>query len=106
MIRRPPRSTLFPYTTLFRSSALRRYFERSRRVEPGFAQFSREIDSALDRGKTMIGDDENIGGLARVFLRERIEDEREVVIRNAKTRERSFGSGRGIVLRIVRFAQP
>src|SRR3712207_8940195 len=24
MIRRPPRSTLFPYTTLFRSSALRR----------------------------------------------------------------------------------
>src|SRR5258708_9274015 len=28
MIRRPPRSTLFPYTTLFRSSALR--FERWR----------------------------------------------------------------------------
>src|SRR5256885_1307079 len=29
MIRRPPRSTLFPYTTLFRSRA----FERSRSVE-------------------------------------------------------------------------
>src|SRR5258707_7760791 len=26
MIRRPPRSTLFPYTTLFRSSALARVF--------------------------------------------------------------------------------
>src|SRR5438874_5658121 len=26
MIRRPPRSTLFPYTTLFRSNALRDYF--------------------------------------------------------------------------------
>src|SRR3712207_8004630 len=26
MIRRPPRSTLFPYTTLFRSDALRLYF--------------------------------------------------------------------------------
>src|SRR3712207_8290731 len=26
MIRRPPRSTLFPYTTLFRSSLLKSYF--------------------------------------------------------------------------------
>src|SRR5438093_11534731 len=26
MLRRPPRSTLFPYTTLFRSNALRDYF--------------------------------------------------------------------------------
>src|SRR5690349_22462305 len=31
MIRRPPRSTLFPYTTLFRSG-------RRREVRPGFAQ--------------------------------------------------------------------
>src|SRR3712207_7899151 len=29
MIRRPPRSTLFPYTTLFRSDLLRRIPERS-----------------------------------------------------------------------------
>src|SRR2546426_6656026 len=28
MIRRPPRSTLFPYTTLFRSSAMRRNLPR------------------------------------------------------------------------------
>src|SRR2546426_4433918 len=28
MIRRPPRSTLFPYTTLFRSLAIHRPFER------------------------------------------------------------------------------
>src|SRR5258708_13039673 len=28
MIRRPPRSTLFPYTTLFRSLRLRHLFER------------------------------------------------------------------------------
>src|SRR2546427_2597202 len=27
MIRRPPRSTLFPYTTLFRSAAVRRAFQ-------------------------------------------------------------------------------
>src|SRR5256885_11923709 len=30
MIRRPPRSTLFPYTTLFRSLLERRRFERHR----------------------------------------------------------------------------
>src|SRR5256885_8525441 len=28
MIRRPPRSTLFPYTTLFRSAAMRAYGKR------------------------------------------------------------------------------
>src|SRR5947209_15445614 len=32
MIRRPPRSTLFPYTTLFRSHALRAECEASRAV--------------------------------------------------------------------------
>src|SRR5256885_3154123 len=31
MIRRPPRSTLFPYTTLFRSRRLNRFFQRHRR---------------------------------------------------------------------------
>src|SRR3712207_9024597 len=35
MIRRPPRSTLFPYTTLFRSFALRRVVAvRARRADP------------------------------------------------------------------------
>src|SRR5258705_3489424 len=29
MIRRPPRSTLFPYTTLFRSSRVRGFFNQS-----------------------------------------------------------------------------
>src|SRR3712207_7001669 len=33
MIRRPPRSTLFPYTTLFRSKLVRSSFERSERVK-------------------------------------------------------------------------
>src|SRR5260370_15354938 len=46
MIRRPPRSTLFPYTTLFRSEELRprRRFTVARvRLEPG-----RQIDRDLD----------------------------------------------------------
>src|SRR3712207_8527185 len=32
MIRRPPRSTLFPYTTLFRSQVLREFYSASRRL--------------------------------------------------------------------------
>src|SRR5258708_25076866 len=40
MIRRPPRSTLFPYTTLFRSNCLHR--KRRRRSECSGALFSRE----------------------------------------------------------------
>src|SRR2546425_6159467 len=33
MIRRPPRSTLFPYTTLFRSVFCRYFFERMRQIK-------------------------------------------------------------------------
>src|SRR5258708_11589551 len=40
MIRRPPRSTLFPYTTLFRS-ALQRHFER------GFERFRQAYGELL-----------------------------------------------------------
>src|SRR2546421_9318653 len=35
MIRRPPRSTLFPYTTLFRSGAVRGVVIHDEDVEPG-----------------------------------------------------------------------
>src|SRR5258707_7873058 len=48
MIRRPPRSTLFPYTTLFRSRALvhpGRARARGRRP----ARRARELPDALDR---------------------------------------------------------
>src|SRR2546430_7275619 len=34
MIRRPPRSTLFPYTTLFRSVAFAQHVEKARRIVP------------------------------------------------------------------------
>src|SRR2546430_17322227 len=46
MIRRPPRSTLFPYTTLFRSidSASDRAWLRLRR---GFSVFADEIDEEI-----------------------------------------------------------
>src|SRR3989442_440167 len=37
MIRRPPRSTLFPYTTLFRSPALRPWQRLAVKLAAGFA---------------------------------------------------------------------
>src|SRR5256885_4333815 len=41
MIRRPPRSTLFPYTTLFRSAADDDHFAALLRIEPGQMQVGR-----------------------------------------------------------------
>src|SRR3712207_8730241 len=54
MIRRPPRSTLFPYTTLFRSTQLRHEFHphkaiiRQRIVEN---KFTGTIQQAVDRDR-------------------------------------------------------
>src|SRR2546427_11573119 len=62
MIRRPPRSTLFPYTTLFRSDPLRRL------PEPGvlgrrLADHDRRIDGvAAHRDRADPEDREELGG--------------------------------------------
>src|SRR2546428_7075232 len=53
MIRRPPRSTLFPYTTLFRSmkqvaGRLRLDLAQYRELE-AFAQFGSELDQATQK---------------------------------------------------------
>src|SRR5947207_13834042 len=49
MIRRPPRSTLFPYTTLFRSSVLAS--GRSAREPPGEMRRRRAIGSGAFRDR-------------------------------------------------------
>src|SRR3989454_11961452 len=46
MIRRPPRSTLFPYTTLFRSNA--------KLADPRTLKTSREAQEAVRDGKTIV----------------------------------------------------
>src|SRR3712207_9132456 len=56
MIRRPPRSTLFPYTTLFRSGmsispnvgALSRYFNRVR-LDPGLWKAREGVEEKLTK---------------------------------------------------------
>src|SRR5947209_12543020 len=52
MIRRPPRSTLFPYTTLFRSLfasvTLEDFLERRQQLQPGVARLAVE---RVERGR-------------------------------------------------------
>src|SRR2546430_5552198 len=54
MIRRPPRSTLFPYTTLFRSFGARRRRGRGAGGRPGASRRRRGHDAA-DVGTTAAG---------------------------------------------------
>src|SRR5687768_17771463 len=52
MIRRPPRSTLFPYTTLFRSHGFFGLVGREQRdavVEPNLRRARVELDGLLER---------------------------------------------------------
>src|SRR5260221_2106868 len=70
MIRRPPRSTLFPYTTLFRSAVQRagglvqqqdgRVLEHDARNRHALALATRQLDAALahlgERGVKLSGD--------------------------------------------------
>src|SRR3712207_7207123 len=59
MIRRPPRSTLFPYTTLFRSLRNRVVEGREQRVPIGLGEWQSLDDLAIagaDRGTTVEGD--------------------------------------------------
>src|SRR6266536_5748390 len=52
MIRRPPRSTLFPYTTLFRSACRLRHdhavHDRGRRPDPRSEEHTSELQSRVD----------------------------------------------------------
>src|SRR5258705_3196407 len=52
MIRRPPRSTLFPYTTLFRSADVARHPHRRRRAEHA------DVDTRQREGRRISGDGE------------------------------------------------
>src|SRR3712207_8423921 len=48
MIRRPPRSTLFPYTTLFRSPLLWARRDPAGRFQGGAAQLRRDLECVMN----------------------------------------------------------
>src|SRR3712207_7952333 len=68
MIRRPPRSTLFPYTTLFRSLALREQ-GADRIVVTDILDQKLEMASDLGANLVLRGDANDAVEKARTFLR-------------------------------------
>src|SRR5216684_6086752 len=65
MIRRPPRSTLFPYTTLFRSRACARYFASSD------ASYRSSIAPARDRKSTRLNSSHGYSSYAVFCLKKK-----------------------------------
>src|SRR5260370_8770276 len=72
MIRRPPRSTLFPYTTLFRSQSgsrvVQRWFEQVRRLVPASHQrppgfVLRSKDAEVESHRHMVRSEEHTSEL-------------------------------------------
>src|SRR5258706_5379442 len=66
MIRRPPRSTLFPYTTLFRSVKAAEKDHRHHQRGEGLPRDARDVaqrDGFLDREIPSLGDERDIGHL-------------------------------------------
>src|SRR5689334_24797205 len=55
MLRRPPRSTLFPYTTLFRSSGFAHFFEHMMFQGSDHVADEQHIKMVSDAGGTMNG---------------------------------------------------
>src|SRR5687767_15336022 len=72
MLRRPPRSTLFPYTTLFRSKAIRQCAEeRDRRQFTDRGKEHRVEDQRLRHFQLLrpVGEDERAVDVERAVLR-------------------------------------
>src|SRR3989442_10989751 len=69
MIRRPPRSTLFPYTTLFRSHSARG--GRARRRSPVPARAAPRVALGVAAGRRGVGARRRVGALPPVVRRDR-----------------------------------
>jgi hypothetical protein len=66
-------------------------------VEASLVQERDDIDGAPDSGEAVIGNDEDIGGIANFFLFQRTQHHRQVVIDRFDSGER-FGRARRIVM--------
>src|SRR3712207_9509845 len=98
MIRRPPRSTLFPYTTLFRSVDAGHGLAGGVHLR-GDHLLHRDV-AAGDRGLHAEGDDERpVGGVHAAVLEAQVEERVGVVaVRRGLTKSGGGGRGRGGVV--------
>src|SRR5258708_25354320 len=97
MIRRPPRSTLFPYTTLFRSREMSRSMEALHSIAALFAargdaafdsrgKERRNRMQRLDRKSTRLNSSHQIISYAVFCLKKKIYEDNEAIARQAATR--------------------
>src|SRR5947207_11440551 len=70
MIRRPPRSTLFPYTTLFRSLPISRVMRLARQIADGL-QAAHEAGVNLDRKSTRLNSSHTVISYAVFCLKKK-----------------------------------
>src|SRR5256885_3387893 len=72
MIRRPPRSTLFPYTTLFRSHARSSSLVRDARSNPALPHPTRATQDRRDRKSTRLNSSHLVISYAVFCLKKKI----------------------------------
>src|SRR3989441_12808445 len=89
MIRRPPRSTLFPYTTLFRSTAC---LHRHANDQLGPASWDRgDVQGSPDRIQPLLDSDEAEAARAPARLHGEDVEPRAVVADRTRSEERRVG---------------
>src|SRR5258708_39915756 len=86
MIRRPPRSTLFPYTTLFRSAGVLRHHRAGHDAHaPAAPDLAREFAAGVSRAD--LGERHRLAR-AEVVVPHRVAVHRRVVVRGDVDRDR------------------
>src|SRR5258708_25673709 len=82
MIRRPPRSTLFPYTTLFRSWHKRGAGGNNTVIDSTGGDFSPQIKINLDRKSTRLNSSHQIISYAVFCLKKKKKEKCEIDVRS------------------------
>src|SRR5436190_6134758 len=85
MLRRPPRSTLFPYTTLFRSGAKKVRRERSPAVlECWLPGRTDNVEPALDRKSTRLNSSHTVISYAVFCLKKKKKKKTQIITHKTK----------------------
>src|SRR2546425_2010028 len=92
MIRRPPRSTLFPYTTLFRSQPLAK---SGRPMENGLSHRSKSVVNGPPRSEEHTSELQSLAYLVCRLLLEKKNEHRKPSIQNDATDRLMFESSSG-----------